>query len=242
MKLLRLPLILACVVTVDAYAELLQNWQFRDRANTPLSQCRNMVRGGARWSADFHQSVSNGRGQFVIKRRATGATNAYAEIKPLEGDNEIPHWLVVKIPGWQFAGTRANQFVRIGFSANNPERNPSAVATLRISNNDSGKVCVRVETRGSGAQAMEAVEMFNNPHQVPLTFAMKLDPTQNTFELYLSANDGKTFNLIGRGKTPAGRVARYLRFGVNGAFSLPNAIFLIDDIRLQTDSPLPATE
>jgi len=242
MKLLRLPLLLLGVFAADAAAEIVQNWQFNDRGQVPLTRVINRVRGGASWNADFDKSTTNSKGLFIIKRGTTGPTNSYAEIKPLEGDNAIPHWLVVKVSGWRFAGTRKNETIRFGFSTNNPETRPNVVVNFKINNNDSDLGTLSVEALGSGAETSAPIEGFPNPYPIATIFALKLDPVANTYELWLTRTDGATWAKVGEGKTSPSRVARYLRFSATGAFSLRDEGFYIDYIVLQTNSPIPASE
>lgn len=242
MKLFRLPLLAAAAVACSVHAEVLQDWTFDDAGVVPLSKVANAVSGGATFSADFEASTTNGRGQFVVKRPTGGVANSFASITNISGRNAVPHWLVVRVVGWSFSGTSKNETIRIGFTTNTHAEKPATVAVLKINNTEGGKVAVGVDALGEGGESLGPLEIFSSPHSVPTTFAMKYDPVANTHELWISIDDGATFQKAGEGKTSPERTARNLRVGFAGGFNLRQDVFIIDRITVQTHSPIPGQE
>lgn len=235
---LKYGLVLLLVSTVFLRGEVLFEWNFDDPEGTMLADAVNTGTYSGSWDASFNDSMTNGQGQFVIRRTPGEPSNAFLEIEVPEGES-LPEklWVILEIDRWNFAGRTANETLRLGLAHVTHELRPSVLAQIRFGRVGDNQVAVIGEAFGDGAEDAPELPLFLAENQEPVVFALSIDTSNNEFELYYRQGDGD-FLFLGDGETSPDREPRFLRFGLAGHFAASGEYLVVDRIAITDQSPL----
>lgn len=222
---------------VGSRAEVLEQWTFADPAGTPLTATENSGAGGAEWTVDFLDTATDGEGALVTRRDTMGPANSYAPIQTISSFSAPAKvWLVIEVPGWNFAGETVNECVRLGFTDNTHEERPNVVAQIRIERVGEDIVVLAGDAFGPGAAPIEDQAIFRALQEEPVTFILELDKEVNQFVLHYRIGDGELVQ-FGEGRTSRERDARFLRIGLAGNFAARGEFFSIGPYTLTAADP-----
>jgi len=237
--------LLTCSLAVAAD---LESFEFNDGAGTSLALAANTAKPGNQWIEDpqmFPSDVRNGAYNITLE-------SSVLESNYLQIDNIVSgtYYLTARMSGWKFGGTldAANlEEVRFGFlnDDTSPTFGSTITAQMMLRRNSAGDVELVGDALGAGSANIAGAATFAATRSTPLTVALEINKTSNTYKVFYKDNTLAT-QVLGIGSIALTRSGNALRFATNNSFGEGNIdypvvpadeVFSIDRIALSDTNP-----
>lgn len=250
----RQTLTIACTLVLLFTSDLrtdaadIESFEFNDSPGTSLAFAANTAKPGNQWIEDpqmFPSDVRNGR--YNITLESSNLESNYLQIDNITGGT---YYLTAAIAAWKFGSTLdpANlEEVRFGFlnDDTSPTFGSTITAQMTLRRNSAGDIELVGDALGTGSANIAGTATFAAIRTTPLTVALEINKTSNTYKVFYKDNTLAT-QVLGIGAIAPARNGNAIRFATNNSFGEGNTdypvvpadeVFSIDRIALSNMNP-----